>query len=391
MSTHPEHSARGTSSKEVETTDDAQTVLPVAETTAPEITRDQLSLSKRLLNWRTLVPLVVVLVALIFFAQKANINPQAIWEAIRRANLFLFLLAFGIYYLAMGIRVWRWRLLLENVGYTPKKGIKLPGFWKLAEILFISFFANVVVPAKLGDLYRAYLLGQEVPVSGTRSYGTVLAERLLDLTVLLLLFIPALLISLQEHLPPQLQLSLEIVLAAVVLGIAALIVLRLAREPIARLVPTRWRGHYYHFQEGTLGSFRRLPALGGLTVGVWVCEGLRFFFVALSLNLLSGNLTYLLAAAIVAGLAEALLTAVPATGGGLGVVEIGMIPILGLFYHGLDTVNRSTATILLDRTISLFSVLVFGLIVFLFAFGRKTTMQKKATLLKTTDNKPDSE
>ncbi|GHO52195.1 lysylphosphatidylglycerol synthase transmembrane domain-containing protein [Ktedonobacter robiniae] len=351
----------------------------------PEITRDQLSLSKRLLNWRTLIPLIIVIVALVYFAQKANINPARTWEAMKSANLFFFLAAFAIYYLSFGIRAWRWRLLLENVGYRREQGVLLPGFWKFVEIIFISFFANVVVPAKLGDLYRAYLLRQQVNVSGTRSFGTVLSERLLDLIILLLLFIPAIIVSLHEHLPPQLQLSLELLLGAVVLGILGLFVLRQAREPIARLIPTRFRGQYYHFQEGTLGSFRRLPILILLTVGVWLCESLRFFFVAVSLHLIGGSILHITAAAVVIGLAEALLTIVPATGGGLGVVEIGMIPIIGLFYTGPNAVNLSTAAILLDRTISLFSVLVFGGIVFLIAFGRQTTTKPKKIYLDNMD------
>ncbi|EFH86352.1 lysylphosphatidylglycerol synthase transmembrane domain-containing protein [Ktedonobacter racemifer] len=351
----------------------------------PEITRDQLSLSKRLLNWRTLIPLIIVIVALVYFAQKANINPARTWEAMKSANLFFFLAAFAIYYLSFGIRAWRWRLLLENVGYRREQGVLLPGFWKFVEIIYISFFANVVVPAKLGDLYRAYLLRQQVNVSGTRSFGTVLSERLLDLIILLLLFIPAIIVSLHEHLPPQLQLSLELLLGAVVLGILSLFVLRQAREPIARLIPARFRGQYYHFQEGTLGSFRRLPILILLTVGVWLCESLRFFFVAVSLHLIGGSILHITAAAVVIGLAEALLTIVPATGGGLGVVEIGMIPIIGLFYTGPNAVNLSTAAILLDRTISLFSVLVFGGIVFLIAFGRQTTTKPKKIYLDNMD------
>ncbi|MDQ2887802.1 MAG: flippase-like domain-containing protein, partial [Chloroflexota bacterium] len=244
----------------------------------PEITQEQLALSKRLLNWRTLLPLVVVIVALIFFAQRSNINPQRTWAAIRSANMLLFLAGFVIYYLSFAIRALRWRLLLENAGFTKKNGVHLPGFWKLVEIIYISFFANSVVPAKLGDLYRAYLLRQEIGVSTTRSFGTVIAERLLDLIVLLLMFIPAIIISLHENMPPQIRFSLEILLAVVVIGIAGLFVLHYAREPLAKLVPQRFREHYYHFQEGTLGSFRRLPLLTVLTIGVWSCEALRFFF-----------------------------------------------------------------------------------------------------------------
>lgn len=343
----------------------------------PEITRDQLALGKRLLSWRTIVPLVVVIVILVFFVQKANINPQKTWAAMQSANILLFMAAFFIYYLSFAIRAVRWHILLENVGFTQQNGIHLPKFWKLVEIIYISFFANVVVPAKLGDLYRAYLLRQEIGVSTTRSFGTVLAERLLDLTVLLLLFIPAIIISLHENLPPQLLASLEVLLAAVVIGIIGLFVLRLAREPIAKLVPLRFRDQYYHFQEGTLGSFRRLPTLTGLTIGVWLCEALRFFFVAASIHLIGGSLLHILAAAIFIGLGEALLTAIPSTGGGLGLVEAGMLAMIRLFYQGPNASNLTAAAILLDRLISLFSIILIGFVVFLIAFGRKAAKQNR--------------
>lgn len=333
-------------------------------------------MGKRLFNWRTLVPLFIVVIALIFFAQKANINPQKTWAAISSANPFFFLAAFLVYYLSFGIRALRWQLLLENVGYRKENGVKLPGFRKLVEIVYVSFFANAVVPAKLGDLYRAYLLRQEIGVSTTRSFGTVLAERLLDLIVLLLLFIPAIIISLHSHMPPQIRLSMEVLLAAVVIGIAGLFVLRLAREPIAKLVPARFREQYYHFQEGTLGSFQRLPILTGLTVGVWACEACRFLFIALALNLIGGTFLHIMAAAIFIGLGEALLTVIPTTGGGVGLVEGGMAAMIALFYQGSNLVNLTAAAILLDRTVSLFSILLFGSIVFLIAFGRKATRGK---------------
>jgi uncharacterized protein (TIRG00374 family) len=352
--------------------------MPSADKKPPdgaEITREQLALGKRLLNWRTLLPLLVVIVALIIFAQRANINPQKTWDVIRHANIFFFLLAFVIYYCSFAIRALRWQLLLENVGFTRANGIQLPKFWKLTEIVFLAFFANGVVPAKLGDLYRAYLLRQEIAVSTTRTFGTILAERLLDLIVLLLLFIPAILVSFHTNMPPQLRVSLEILLAAVALGIVGLFVLRVAREPIAKMLPQRFRAHYYHFQEGTLDSFRRLPVLSGLTVGVWTCEALRFFFVATSLSLIGGSFIHILAAAVVIGLGEALLTALPTTGGGVGLVEGGMVAMIALFYHGPDAINLTAAAILLDRAISLFSVLLIGLVIFLIEFGRKATQK----------------
>src|SRR6266705_5652198 len=208
-----------------------------------EITQDQLSISKRLLNWRTIVPLYIAIIALVIFAKKININPKLTWVAMSNAKIYFVLAAFIIYYLSFPIRTFRWRMLLENIGYTEENGIHLPKFWKLLEIIYVSWFANVIVPAKLGDLYRPYLLRREAGLPASSTFGTVLAERLLDLIVLLLLFIPSVIISLHENMPPQLRLSLQVLLAVVILGIAGLIVLRIAREPIARLVPARFRDH----------------------------------------------------------------------------------------------------------------------------------------------------
>ena len=343
-----------------------------------EITREQLSLSKRLLNWRTIVPLVIVIVAIVFFIQKLQIDPQKTWMAMKSANVIFLLAAFVIYYLSFPLRALRWRILLENVGYTKANGVELPKFWKLVEIIFISWFANAIVPAKLGDLYRAYLLRQEAGVSATRTFGTVMAERLLDLIVLLLLFISALIVSLHSNLPVYLRGGLELTLVAVVLGIAALFIMRLFPTRIATLVPARFRDYYYHFQEGTLGSFKRIPTLTGLTFGVWACEALRFFCVAMALNLIGGGLLHMLSASFFIGLGEALLTVVPFTGGGVGLVEAGMLAMIGLFNHGApNALNFSTAAIVLDRTISLLSIVLFGFIVFMLAFGRQATKQAK--------------
>jgi len=336
-----------------------------------EITQDQLSISKRLLNWRTIVPLVIAIIALVIFAQKININPKLTWIAMRNANVYFVLIAFIIYYFSFPIRTFRWRMLLENIGYTKENGIKLPTFWKLLEIIYVSWFANVIVPAKLGDLYRAYLLRREAGLPASRTFGTVLAERLLDLIILLLLFIPAVIISLHENLPPQLALGLKITMVLVVVGIIGLFMLRLFPTQIGLVVPKRFRGYYYQFQEGTLGSFKRIPSLTGLTLGVWACEALRFFFIALALNLIPGNFTHVLSASLFIALGEALLTVIPFTGGGIGLVEGGMLAMILLF---TPNVSLALAAIVIDRAISLFSILVIGFFVFMFTVSRQASL-----------------
>ena len=336
-----------------------------------EITQDQLSIRKRLLNWRTIVPLAIAIAALVIFAQKININPKLTWLAMRNANVYFVLAAFTIYYLSFPIRTFRWRMLLENIGYTKENGIQLPKFWKLLEIIYVSWFANVIVPAKLGDLYRAFLLRREAGLPVTRTFGSILAERILDLIVLLLLFIPSVIISLHENLPPQLALGLKITMILVVVGILGLFMLRMFPTQIGLVVPKRFRGYYYQFQEGTLGSFRRIPSLSGLTVGVWVCEALRFFFIALALGLINGSLVHVFSASLFIALGEALLTAVPFTGGGIGLVEGGMLAMISLF---TPNTSLALAAIVIDRAISIFSVLVIGFFVFMITIGRQATI-----------------
>ena len=140
---------------------------------------------------------------------------------------------------------------------------------------------------------------------------------------------------------------------------------------IGLVVPNRFRGYYYQFQEGTLRSFRRIPSLTGLTASVWACEALRFFFIALALNLISGNLVHVFFASLFIALGEALLTAVPFTGGGIGLVEGGMLAMISLF---TPNTSLALAAIVIDRAISLCSVLVIGFFVFMITIGRQATI-----------------
>jgi uncharacterized protein (TIRG00374 family) len=106
-------------------------------------------------------------------------------------------------------------------------------------------------------------------------------------------------------------------------------------------------------------------------------ESLRFFFVAVAINLISGTFIHILTAALFIALIEALLTAIPFTGGGVGLVEGGMIATIALFNRTTPAATSlAAAAIILDRSISLISILVIGFVVFIFALGRRVTKQQ---------------
>lgn len=326
------------------------------------------SLGRRLLSWRTLVPLAIAVVGLALAVPHlaAGFSPDAVAAALAHANWGLLLLGLVSFYLSFVLRTLRWRVLLRNVGSGGERAVALPGLARLTEILYLAWYANVLVPAKLGDFYRAHLLKEDTDLPMSRTYGTVLAERMLDLVVLLVLFVLAALVSVPAGLPQQVSLALPSVGVITVALLLALIGLRLFGARLVRWMPQRVQGIYTHFVEGTVGAFKRIPLLVVLSVLIWVFETGRFLGAAQSVGLLHGDMVHVLGAAMVVTLAEALLTAVPLTSGGVGFVEAGMLALLLLLEAGTPNLgNLAAAGVLLDRLLGLGSILVCGTLLLL--------------------------
>ena len=107
------------------------------------------SLSSRLREPRTIISIVLPLVLLVLIATQAgNFDFKALLNSITSANPLLLLLAFGVYYVGFPLRGYRWALLLRGAGQTISVRDS-------TEIIFISWLVNCLVPAKLGDVYRA--------------------------------------------------------------------------------------------------------------------------------------------------------------------------------------------------------------------------------------------
>src|SRR4029078_7044217 len=84
------------------------------------------------------------------------------------------------------------------------------------EILYISWFVNCVVPAKLGDVYRAYLLKMNSDASLSRPFGTVFSERTVDIFPIALLGLAAGFWSFRDGMPPAIRVVLIVGIVGVV-------------------------------------------------------------------------------------------------------------------------------------------------------------------------------
>lgn len=320
------------------------------------------SLASRFFNLRTFISFALGFAILLFLLTRVQLDVEGILDRLRQANVPLLLLALVVFYATFPVRALRWRRLLQNVGFRRREGVRLPTVAGLAEIIFLSWFANCIVPAKLGDAYRAYLLKSNAGVSFSKTMGTVLAERIIDVLVLFGLMAAAASMAFGRALPPQVQILLQAGLVLVVLVVIGLFALRNLRPLALRVVPVRYHAQYRRLEEGVLHSFRGLPYLGFLTALAWIGEILRLYLVTVGLGFPGVAPSVI----VFVALASALATTLPFTPAGLGVAEAA---IVGVFILAIDAglapgLNETGAAsiALIDRAISYWSLVVFGLI-----------------------------
>ena len=226
---------------------------------------------------------------------------------IAAANPWWLLAAIAIYYLGFPLRGYRWALLVRGTGFPLSTRDS-------TEIILISWLVNCVVPAKLGDVYRAYLLRVNYLVSLSTSFGTIVIERVFDLIAIVLMGLVAGYWSFRSGLSPEVQAIFLVGIAVVVLLVAALLIVRnFGRRILEALpIPKRIVSMYDLFEEGIFSVDRRsLPVVIVVTVAIWMTEALRLLFVVEALGFSDIHLG--ISGAIFVALIASLLTAVPLT------------------------------------------------------------------------------
>src|SRR5205085_11099168 len=174
-----------------------------------------------------------------FLATRVQVDVGAILEWVRQANPYLLVAAFLAFYATFPVRAIRWRRLLDNVEVdTHEEGATRLGIPALSEIIFLGWFANCIVPAKLGDAYRAYLLKLNAGVSFSTTLGTILAERIIDVVVLFLLMLAATGLSFGRAVPGEVLVLMQIGCVLVLLVVIGLVSMRRLRPVIHRVLPT---------------------------------------------------------------------------------------------------------------------------------------------------------
>jgi glycosyltransferase 2 family protein len=178
-----------------------------------------ISLGRRLRQPRTILSIVVPLGIIAFFLYLNRERLSAVPALILQANPALVLLAFIVFYLGFPLRGYRWERLLRETGF-------IIGLRQSIEILYLSWFVNCVVPAKLGDVYRAYLLKMNSPASLSRTFGTVFIERILDIFAIAIMGLAAGFWSFRSGMPEAIKLIFIVGIIVVIVSAIGLFTMR---------------------------------------------------------------------------------------------------------------------------------------------------------------------
>ena len=239
-------------------------------------------------------------------------------DALADANYWWFAPAGAVWFVSAWFRSLRWRYLLRPIVDLPTR--------TLYPVVVIGYMANNLLPARTGELVRAYIMGERHRLSLMATLGTISVERLFDGLVLLafLVFVGAFVGLSQELTILAIAMSLTFVAVfAVFLYVASSA--RRAQgviEALVRFAPTRVRDRARGWAGAFVAGLDALRSPAALAVVVlpsavaWALEATMYFMVGVSFSLGEAFPIYLMVAA-----AANLAISVPSTSGGIGPFE----------------------------------------------------------------------
>ena len=286
-------------------------------------------------NWRFWAGVLVSVVALGLLV--LLVDRRELAEALLTANYWYLAPAIALYFLGQWFRALRWQYLLVPITRVSAA--------RLYPVIIIGYMANNVLPARLGELVRAvYLSQREKEVSVPASIATLSVERLYDGLTLLAMGAVAAPILLAAGLFSEASLAYQStavilmvgVIGSFVVALLALTALATSRRAVDWLIaatailPARFRSMAvevaHGFVEGlaTLNSPRKHAILFLGSLPVWLAEAGVYLIVAYSFNLDAwfGSFWLLAAAILLVTVTSNLVTAVPASIGGIGPFEV---------------------------------------------------------------------
>ena len=130
------------------------------------------------------IPLALgVFLIWISLSKLTDADIESVKNSFRTANYWWVLLSLVLGVLSHFSRAYRWKFMLEPLGYTPK-------FLNSAMAVIIAYLVNLGIP-RAGELSRAAVLAEYEDVPFEKGFGTIVAERVADLIMYALFIVLA--------------------------------------------------------------------------------------------------------------------------------------------------------------------------------------------------------
>lgn len=224
----------------------------------------------------------------LYFAFR-GISLRQLGFALGRARLLPIGMALALYIVEFILRSERWSVLIKPVRPTPASDL----FW----VMMIGFFANNVLPLRMGELVRAHACGTKLNISRTACLGTILLERLCDTISFLTTFLVA---SLFFPFPPYMKKGAWLLGGSCILVIVVLLLIHnheawfwsfLDWSPLPHSWKIKIRRLTTHFLHSTSGITQPRFVIEAMafSLAIWVMEGTFLYLVSQAFDI---HLTY---------------------------------------------------------------------------------------------------
>jgi uncharacterized protein (TIRG00374 family) len=273
------------------------------------------------------IGIAVSVILIVLFVRSTPIGDMK--RAFQEANPWIALASLPVYFLGLWVRTIRWQYLLRSVKRVSAR--------RLFPVVIIGLMANNLIPARAGELARAYVLGQREKISKTTSLGTIAVDRLFDgVTLVPMMLIVAAFAGSDASFPVGFGKSLNFaglgIVMAVLFGVAIAVLFYMALSErgrdllhrlVLRLAPQRIKpmveGLLHSFFDG-LAALRSPVDLGVawlMSLISWSLEATMYYIVARAFGIDEPFYVFLLLTA-----AANLAIAIVASQGGIGPFEI---------------------------------------------------------------------
>ena len=129
----------------------------------------------------------ILLAAFLLYLVFKNIDWEEFWEKAQTVKMEWVYASVAISVIAFFARAYRWNILLEPLGYDLKMG-------RTTLAVMIGYLANLAIP-RLGEITRCGVLNRNDKVTMAHGFGSVVAERIMDLFTLFILIFISLLVE----------------------------------------------------------------------------------------------------------------------------------------------------------------------------------------------------